>query len=780
MKINELKIGQSAEVLSVGGQGNIRQHFLGMGIIPGSIITLQGRAPMGDPLEILVQGYSLTLRIAEAEQIEVKVVDTCQNKEASSPDIAYNLSVHEDNSHPGFGEEGKYHSADHAHPLPKGEVLTFALVGQQNSGKTTLFNQLTGSNQHVGNFPGVTVDRKDGQMRNRPGTVVTDLPGIYSLSTYTQEEIVSRDFVLNERPKAIINIVDASNIEKHLYLTMQLMELDIPMVLALNMMDELRGNGGSVRVNVMERELGLPVVPISASKGEGIDELIEHAIHIASYQEKPARQDFCPPDEHGEAVHRCLHGIMHLIEDHASRAGIPIRFAASRLVEGDEQVLAHLQLSDNEKQILEDIIEQMEKERGLDRFAAMADMRYAFIHRLCSQSVAKPHLSKERIRSNRIDRILTGRFTAVPAFVGILALIFWLTFDVIGVPLQNLLDSGISSLGAMVDRLFVSWNVSESIRSLVVDAIFGGVGSVLSFVPIIIVLFFFLSMLEDSGYMARIAFVCDAFLRKIGLSGRSIVPMLISFGCSVPGVMAARTLPSARDRKMTILLTPFMSCSAKIAIYGFFAAAFFPKHAGLAMVSMYLLGIVLGILVALVRKMLRKGSQAAPFVMEMPTYRLPQAKNVGHLLWDKTKDFVQRAFTVIFLATIVIWFLQSFDFRFNLVGDYSQSMLAKVSGLIAPVFSPMGLGDWRVVTSLVSGFLAKESVVSTMEILGVAGVLTTASAVAMMVFCALYTPCVAAIASIRRELGSKWAAFVVVFQCAFAWVISFVAYLLFV
>ena len=577
MKINELKVGQSAEVLSVGGQGNIRQHFLGMGIIPGSIITLQGRAPMGDPLEILVQGYSLTLRIAEAEQIEVKVVDTCQDKEASSPDIAYNLSVHEDNSHPGFGEEGKYHSADHAHPLPKGEVLTFALVGQQNSGKTTLFNQLTGSNQHVGNFPGVTVDRKDGQMRNRPETVVTDLPGIYSLSTYTQEEIVSRDFVLNERPKAIINIVDASNIERHLYLTMQLMELDVPMVLALNMMDELRGNGGSVRVNVMERELGLPVVPISAAKGEGIDELIEHAIHIASYQEKPARQDFCPPDEHGGAVHRCLHGIMHLIEDHASRAGIPIRFAASRLVEGDEQVLAHLQLSDNEKQILEDIIEQMEKERGLDRFAAMADMRYAFIHRLCSQSVAKPQLSKERIRSNRIDRILTGRFTAVPAFVGILALIFWLTFDVIGVPLQNLLDRGISSLGAMVDRLFVSWNVSESIRSLVVDAIFGGVGSVLSFVPIIIVLFFFLSMLEDSGYMARIAFVCDAFLRKIGLSGRSIVPMLISFGCSVPGVMAARTLPSARDRKMTILLTPFMSCSAKIAIYGFFRGCVFPE-----------------------------------------------------------------------------------------------------------------------------------------------------------------------------------------------------------
>ena len=779
MKVNELKIGQHAEVLSVGGQGSIRQHFLGMGIIPGSVITLQGRAPLGDPLEILVQGYSLTLRNSEAEQVEVKVVNAVEPGSEQSPDIAYNLSVHGDNSHPGFGEEGKYHSPDHAHPLPKGEALTFALVGQQNSGKTTLFNQLTGSNQHVGNFPGVTVDRKDGQIRNHPGTLVTDLPGIYSLSTYTQEEIVSRDFVLNEKPKVIIDIADANNIERHLYLTMQLMELDVPVVLALNMMDELEGNGGSIRVNIMERELGLPVVPISAAKGEGVDELVEHAIHIATYQETPARQDFCSPEDHGGAVHRCLHSIMHLVEDHAVRAGIPLRFAASRLVEGDEEVLKALQLTDGERHILEEIITQMEKERGLDRYAAMADMRYAFIHRLCSQSVVKPRQSRERIRSNRIDRILTGRFTAIPAFICILGLVFWLTFDVIGTPLQDLLDRGITALGELVNRAFIAWNVSEPIRSLVVDAIFGGVGSVLSFVPIIIVLFFFLSMLEDSGYMARIAFVSDSFLRKLGLSGRSIVPMLISFGCSVPGVMAARTLPSARDRKLTILLTPFMSCSAKIAIYGFFAAAFFPRHAGLAMISMYLLGIALGILVALVRKWVHRGTQASPFVMEMPTYRLPQARNVGHLLWDKTKDFVQRAFTVIFLATLVIWFLQSFDFRMNLVSDCSQSILAKVSGLIAPVFAPLGLGDWRVVTSLVSGFLAKESVVSTMELLDVNAVLTTASAAAMMVFCLLYTPCVAAIAAIRRELGSKWSIFVVVFQCVFAWVIALLTYLLF-
>lgn len=779
MKVNELRIGQSAEVLSVGGEGSIRQHFLGMGIIPGSVITLQGRAPMGDPLEILVQGYSLTLRNSEAEQVEVKVVKAEDANGDQTPDIAYNLSVHTDNSHPGFGEEGKYHSPDHAHPIPKGEPLTFALVGQQNSGKTTLFNQLTGSNQHVGNFPGVTVDRKDGQIRNHPGTLVTDLPGIYSLSTYTQEEIVSRDFVLKQKPKAIIDIADANNIERHLYLTMQLMELDVPVVLALNMMDELEGNGGSIRVNIMERELGLPVVPISAAKGEGVDELVEHAIHIATYQETPARQDFCDPEDHGGAVHRCLHSIMHLVEDHAHRAGIPLRFAASRLVEGDDEILKALQLSDSERHILEEIITQMEQERGLDRHAAMADMRYAFIHKLCRQSVVKPRLSRERIRSNKIDKILTGRFTAIPAFIGILALIFWLTFDVIGTPLQDLLDRGITAIGELVNKAFLAWNVSEPIRSLVVDAIFGGVGSVLSFVPIIIVLFFFLSMLEDSGYMARIAFVCDSFLRKLGLSGRSIVPMLISFGCSVPGVMAARTLPSARDRKLTILLTPFMSCSAKIAIYGFFAAAFFPEHAALAMISMYLLGIVLGIMVALVRKWINHGTQASPFVMEMPTYRLPQARNVGHLLWDKTKDFVQRAFTVIFLATIVIWFLQSFDFRLNLVADCSQSILAKVSGLIAPVFAPLGLGDWRVVTSLVSGFLAKESVVSTMELLDVNSVLTTASAAAMMVFCLLYTPCVAAIAAIRRELGSKWSMFVVVFQCVFAWVIALLTYLLF-
>lgn len=779
MKVNELKLGQSAEVLSVGGQGSLRQHFLEMGIIPGTIISLHGRAPMGDPLEIIVQGYSLTLRCEEAEKIEVKVVKEVEKKEPNSDELAYNASLHELNSHPGFGEEGKYHSPDHANPLPKGERLTFALVGQQNCGKTTLFNKLTGSNQHVGNFPGVTVEGKDGELLHHPGTLVTDLPGIYSLSTYTQEELVSRNFVLEQKPKAIINIVDAGNIERHLYLTMQLMELDVPMVLALNMMDELEGNGGSVRVNVMERELGLPVVPISAAKGEGIEELVEHAIHIAQYQEKPARQDFCPPDEHGGAVHRCLHSIMHLIEERAAQVGLPLRFAASRLVVGDEQVMKKLSLSEEECHILEHIIAQMEVERGLDRYAAMADMRYAFIHRLCASSVVKPGMSKERIRSNKIDKILTGKYTAIPSFILILGFIFWMTFDLIGAPLQDLLSSGIDALGGVVNKAFIKWEVSEPVRSLVVDAIFGGVGSVLSFIPVIIVLFFFLSMLEDSGYMARIAFVCDAFLRKIGLSGRSIVPMLIGFGCTVPGVMAARTLPSARDRKATILLTPFMSCSAKIPIYSFFAVGFFPQHAALAMISMYLLGIVLGIVVAIGIKVFRRGSAAAPFVMEMPTYRMPQAKNVGLLLWDKTKDFIQRAFTIIFMATIVIWLLQTFDFRLSPVQDYSQSMLARLSGVIAPIFAPLGLGDWRIVTSLLSGFMAKESVVSTMQLLGVGNILTTASAVSMMVFCLLYTPCVAAVASIRRELGSKWSLSVVLFQCLLAWIVAFIAFHIF-
>lgn len=779
MTISELKTGQSARVLEVGGDGNLRRHFLGMGLIPGAVIALQSRAPLGDPLEIYVQGYSLSLREAEAADIRVEIVDNPQVIHSATEDLAYTASAHDVNSHPGYGETGKYHLKEHESPLAKDEILTFALLGQQNSGKTTLFNQLTGSNQHVGNFPGVTVDSKVGELKGFPGTKIVDLPGIYSLSTYTHEEEVSRDYVLHNKPKAIINVVDTNNIERHLYLTMQLMELEVPVVLALNMMDELKGNGGTVRVNMLERELGLPVVPISASKGEGTDELIEHAVHIAAYQEKPERHDFCLSDEHGGAVHRCLHSIMHLVEDHAKAAGIPVRFAASRLVEGDSQVLEALKLSVHEKEMLEGIIVQMEEERGLDRFAAMADMRYAFIHRLCSRSVVKPQQSRERVRSNKIDRILTGRYTAVPAFIAIMALVFWLTFDVIGIPLQELLARGIDYSAGIADAAFVRWNVSDIVRSLVVNAIFGGVGSVLSFVPIIIVLFFFLSMLEDSGYMARIAFICDGFLRKIGLSGRSIVPMLVSFGCSVPGVMAARTLPSARDRKLTILLTPFMSCSAKIAIYAFFAAAFFPDHAALAMISMYLLGIVLGILMALAVKLVKKNSQPAPFVMEMPTYRLPQARNVGHLLWDKTKDFVQRAFTVIFLATLAIWFLQNFDFRLNLVVDYSQSMLARISGIVAPVFAPMGLGDWRVVTSLVSGFLAKESVVSTMQILGVTGMLDTAAAAAMMVFCLLYTPCVAAIMAIRRELGAKWAGFVVVFQCFIAWIMAYLTYLLF-
>ncbi|MBR6457385.1 MAG: ferrous iron transport protein B, partial [Bacteroidales bacterium] len=740
MTLKDLKLGQYGEVLAVGGEGNLRQHFLDMGVIPGTVIKMIKRAPMGDPLEILVQGYSLTLRGAEADKIEVRATD--------APDSVQAEKEHpiEEIEHPGFGEEGKYHQKEHERKLPEGTILTFALAGQQNCGKTTLFNQLTGSNQHVGNFPGVTVDRKDGQIKGHPNTVVTDLPGIYSLSTYTQEEMVSRDFIIKSRPKAIINIVDATNIERNLYLTMQLMQLDVPVVLALNMMDEVRGNGGSVNINKMERALGLPVVAISAARGEGIGELVDHAIHIAKYQETPARLDFCSPEDHGGAVHRCLHSIMHLIEDHAERAGIPRRFAASRLVEGDEDILAALELSENERETLEHIILQMEEERGLDRHAAMAEMRYSFIHRLCAETVSKPGVSKERLRSDRIDRVLTGKWTAIPSFILILGLVFWLTFDVIGARLQDLLEAGITSLGELVADAMSKWNVAPAVHSLIVDALFGGVGTVLSFVPLIVVLFFFLSLLEDSGYMARIAFVSDNLLRKIGLSGRSIVPMLISFGCTVPGVMAARTLPSARDRHLTILLTPFMSCSAKIAIYGFFVSAFFPGHAGLVMTSLYLLGILIGVIVALVGKKIHRSHEASPFVMELPTYRLPQARNVGHLLWDKTKDFCQRAFTVIFLATIVIWFLQSFNFRLVYVPDAPEtSMLAVIAGLIAPLFSPLGLGDWRIVTALISGFLAKESVVATMELTGAAAGLTALTAVPLLIFCLLYTPCVAAI-----------------------------------
>ncbi len=781
MTVRELKIGEAGTVREIRGSGSLRNHFLNMGLTPGVEVMVRKRAPLGDPVEILVRGYALSLRLAEAAQIFVDPLSApSAGKERSAEDVdfGYNLSLHEHNAHPGLGEPGKYHSKDHGDPLPKGTVLTFALAGQQNSGKTTLFNALTGSNQHVGNFPGVTVDRKDGVIRGYPETLVTDLPGIYSLSTYTPEETVARDFLIQEKPKAIINVVDANNIERNLYLTMQLMELEIPLVLALNMMDEVRGNGGNIRVNEMERLLGVPVVPIAAAKNEGIDELIEHALHIATYQEKPARQDFCDEEDHGGAVHRCIHSIMHLIEGHTRETGIPRRLAASRLIEGDAEMAEMLGLDTNERETVEHLIKEMEDQRGLDRNAAMADMRYDFIGRLCARTVSKPVESRERTRSERIDKVLTGRWTAIPAFFAVLALIFWLTFDVVGLWLQNLLDSGIGWLGGQVDTLFAQWDISPAVRSLVVDAIFGGVGTVLSFLPIIVVLFFFLSLLEDSGYMARIAFVSDKLLRHIGLSGRSIVPMLIGFGCSVPGIMATRTLPSARDRRITILLTPYMSCSAKIAIYGFFTAAFFPGHAGLVMTGLYVLGILVGILVALCIKWMHPHREAAPFVMELPNYRLPIARNVAHLLWDKTKDFIQRAFTVIFVATIVIWFLQSFDFNFRLVEDSHDSILAWLATLIAPVFRPMGLGDWRIVTALISGFLAKESVVATMEILGVGAALTAVTAVPMLIFCLLYTPCVAAIAAVRRELGGGWAAFVVVFQCAVAWVCAWLGYLL--
>ena len=775
MTLRELPIGGHAVILAVGGKGALRQHFLDMGLIPGAQVKLVKYAPLGDPMELRINGYALTLRLADAAKITVAQTDGLDEPVAT---LADDTSVRSVNpvAHPGFGETGKFHDKKQESPLPAGTTLTFALAGNQNCGKTTLFNQLTGSNQHVGNFPGVTVDRKDGVIRGHADTLVTDLPGIYSLSPYTSEEIVSRDFILHEKPRGIINIVDAGNIERNLYLTMQLMELNVPMVLALNMMDEVRNNGGSIRVNEMEEILGLPVVPISAAKNEGIDELVEHAVHVARYEERPARQDFCDKDDHGGAVHRCLHGIMHLIEDHAERAGIPVRFAASRLVEGDAAIEQALGLQQNEKEMIEHIIVQMEQERGLDRNAAMADMRFAFIRKLCAQTVVKPHESKEYLRSRRIDRILTGRWTAIPIFAVVMSLVIWLSIDVLGAPLQDLLDQGIQWLADVVDGGMEKWGVSDAVRSLVVDGVFGGVGTVVSFVPIIIILFFFLSMLEDSGYMARVAFVTDKLLRRLGLSGRSIVPLLIGFGCSVPAVMATRTLPSSRDRRMTILLTPYMSCSAKIPIYAFFTDAFFPGHGGLVLVILYLSAILVGILIALVfRDLPRKGSPT-PFVMELPNYRLPGAKNVGHLLWDKTKDFLQRAFTVVFIASIVIWVLQSFDWRLQLV-DPEQSMLAAVAGVIAPVFAPLGLDDWRIVTALVTGFLAKESVVATLGVLDVTATMTALTAIPMLAFCLLYTPCVAAIAAVRRELGGKWAAFVVVFQCVVAWLVAWLAYL---
>ena len=771
MTLKDLPIGKTATVQSVGGDGALRQHFLDMGLIPQADVTMVKYAPMGDPVELRIHSYELTLRLADAQKI---IVENVRDAKAAPPN-----KRKEAIPHPGLGEGGKFHSKKEETPLPEGEKLTFALVGNQNCGKTTLFNQLTGSNQHVGNFPGVTVDRKDGVIRGNENTLVTDLPGIYSMSPYSSEEIVTRNFVLDEHPKGIINIVDATNIERNLYLTMQLMELNIPMVLALNMMDEVRENGGSILVNQMEEMLGIPVVPISAAKNEGINELISHAIHVAKYQERPRRMDFCDANEDGGAVHRCLHSVMHLIEDHAERTQIPLRFAASKLAEGDTIILERLQLDENEKDALEHIISQMESERGLDRAAAIAHMRFDFIENVCDETVVRPRESKEHLRSEKIDRILTGKYTALPCFAGIMGLVFWLTFGVIGKGLSDLLDMGITSLTTMVDHGLEAWNVNKVLHSLIIDGIFNGVGSVLSFLPIIVTLFLFLSLLEDSGYMARVAFVMDKLLRKIGLSGRSIVPMLIGFGCTVPGVMASRTLPSERDRKMTILLTPFMSCSAKLPIYAFFAAAFFKQYAALVMILLYFGGIFIGIIMALIfGKTMFKG-EAVPFVMELPNYRMPGAKNVGHLLWDKAKDFLQRAFTVIFVATIVIWFLQTFDLHLNLVTDSRNSILAVVSGYIAPLFAPLGFGDWRISTALITGFMAKESVVSSLSVLlgktaSLAEILNPLGAASLLAFCLLYTPCVAAIASIKRELGTRWAAGVVAGQCVIAWIVAFV------
>lgn len=772
MTLKDLEIGASGVIIAVGGEGSLRQHFLDMGVIPGAEVTLMKYAPMGDPMELRIHGYELTLRLADGEKVEIAPLGADRAREEAPREAE---AFAETQAHPGLGEGGKYHVKGEEHPLPPGTQLTFALAGNQNCGKTTLFNQLTGANQHVGNFPGVTVDRKSGSIRGHGETLVTDLPGIYSLSPYTSEEIVSRQFILHEHPTGIINIVDATNIERNLYLTMQLMELDVPMVLALNMMDEVRGNGGSIHINRMEELLGIPVVPISAAKNEGVEELVNHALHVAQYQERPGRTDFCDKKDHNGAVHRCLHGIMHLVEDHAKAAGIPLRFAASKLVEGDPLVFDALRLSQNEQEMLEHIISQMEEERGLDRAAAIADMRFSFLQKLCDQTVVRPRESKEHERSRRIDAFLTGKYTAIPAFVGIMALVFFLTFNVIGAWFQALLEGGISWLTVWVDEALTAWGVNAVLHSLVIDGIFNGVGSVLSFVPIIVTLFFFLSLLEDSGYMARVAFVMDKLLRKIGLSGRSIVPMLIGFGCTVPGVMASRTLPSERDRKMTILLTPFMSCSAKLPIYGFFTAAFFPGCGGLIMVALYFLGILVGILMALLSKRTIFKGEAVPFVMELPNYRMPGIQNVAHLLWDKAKDFLQRAFTVIFLATIVVWFLQTFDFQLNVVADSQNSILAVIAGAISPLFVPLGFGDWRVSTALIAGFMAKESVVSTLSVLfgsteQLLVALTPLAVASLLVFCLLYTPCIAAIASIRRELGGKWAVGVVVGQCVIAWV----------
>ena len=770
MKLSELSIGSTATIREVGGQGALRQHFLDMGLIQGTEVTVVKYAPMGDPIELRIHGYELCIRLEDADNIQVG--------DPHEPKTVKNKAEKKEKHHPGYGEGGKFHNRKQENPLPVSEKLTFALVGNQNCGKTTLFNQLTGSKQHVGNFPGVTVDRKDGVIRGHENTLITDLPGIYSMSPYTSEEIVTREFVIKEKPKGIINIVDATNVERNLYLTMQLLELGFPMVVALNMMDELSQNGGSVLVNEMEEALGVPVIPISAAKGEGIDELVRHAIHIAKYQERPEENDFC---KRNEGIHRGIHAVMHLIEDHAEKTEIPIRFAASKVMEGDVKILEQLKLTEKEQNLLDDIAAQTEEETGMDRAAAVAQMRFDYIEEVCKETVIKPRESKERIRSRRIDHFLTGKYTGIPAFIGIMGIVFWLTFNVIGAFLQGLLESGITALTEAADAAMQAAHVNSVIHSLVIDGVFNGVGGVLSFLPIIVTLFFFLSMLEDSGYMARVAFIMDKLLRKLGLSGRSIVPMLIGFGCTVPGVMASRTLPSERDRKMTILLTPFMSCTAKLPIYAFFTAAFFPKHGALVMIGLYLFGIIMGILMALIFKKTAFKGEAVPFVMELPNYRMPGAKNVLHLLWDKAKDFLQRAFTVIFIATILIWFLQNFDTGFNMVADSQDSILAMAAGVLAPIFIPVGFGDWRIVTALISGFMAKESVVSSLTVLFgstqvLQGSLTTVGAASLLVFCLLYTPCVAAIASVKRELGGKWAVAMVIGQCVIAWIAAFAVY----
>ena len=771
MTLRELKIGQSAVIRAVGGEGALRQHFLDMGVIPGAEVTVVKFAPLGDPMELEIHGYELTLRLEDAAQIEVELISARSNEHKRIEHI-------DSSEHPGLGETGKYHDKENENPLPDGTILTYALVGNQNSGKTTLFNQLTGSNQHVGNFPGVTVDRKTGVIKGHPDTLITDLPGIYSMSPYSSEEIVSRNFVLEDKPTAIINIVDATSIERNMYLTMQLLEMNIPMVVALNMMDEMTGNGGAIDINKMEDMLGVPVVPISAAKNQGVSELVDHAIHIAKYQERPKRQDFCSKDDHGGAIHRAIHSVEHIIEDHAERADIPRRFAATKVIEGDELVLEKLHLDDNELEMIEHVVLQMEREGGMDRSAAMADMRFDFIERVCESTVKKPHESKERVRSERIDRILTGKWSAIPCFIILMGVVFWLTFNVIGAFFQDLLEKGVGLLTGLVDNALTAGNANEVVHGLIVGGIFEGVGSVLSFLPIVVTMFFFLSIMEDSGYVARVAFFMDKLLRKIGLSGRSIVPMLIGFGCTVPAVMATRTLPSRRDRMMTILLTPIMSCSAKIPIYGFFVSAFFPGKGGLIMTGLYVLGVIIAIVVALLFKNTIFKGEAVPFVMELPNYRMPSAGNVLRLMWEKARDFLTRAFSVILVATVVVWFLQSFDTHMNFTEDQSTSIMAMIAGFIVPAFEPLGLADWRIITSLISGFMAKESVVATMGILfkeGIGQALNAVSAGTLLIFSLLYTPCVAAIASIRRELGGKWAFGVVVWQCVIAWIVALLA-----